>query len=423
MSENMEYPREEPRLTERRTRLSVWPGPQDYNEAIQTPQSSFADPQLQRGTPETTELGLPRPNTGMFASVYRVHNNGNSWAVRCFLRNIPNQAWRYAQLEQQLSKSCLPYFLSFEFQKHGIKWMNSWTPIVKMEWCEGETLDRWIFHHLEAGDALERLAVAWAIMARDLRQNGIAHGDLQHTNILVVDNAIKLVDYDGMYVTDLADMGSHELGHPSYQHPGRSSTHFGPELDHFSLWVIYGTLRCLQQDPLLWERMRCSEDRLFFTEKDLRDPTRSRQFRILEDHADDEVRGFGRLIRYFLSLNVEDVPPLEDLDIDPEVLEALPPLSDELHAPVDPVREGDSTASVSAVDADTAPPNATGLVSPSTLSRLGPAGGAALRLAERDTTYNAPGSELTWITIFAIYLSIPAIYLFLGLLQFLAPKL
>jgi len=50
-----------------------WPTPQDYNEAIQNPQLSFGDPELQGGKPELTPLGLPRPITGGFASVYRMH--------------------------------------------------------------------------------------------------------------------------------------------------------------------------------------------------------------------------------------------------------------------------------------------------------------------------------------------------------------
>ena len=37
-----------------------WPLSQDYNEAIQNPAQSFADPELRQGEADTNELGLPR---------------------------------------------------------------------------------------------------------------------------------------------------------------------------------------------------------------------------------------------------------------------------------------------------------------------------------------------------------------------------
>jgi hypothetical protein len=48
-----------------------WPLSQDYNEAIQSPQSSFADPELRGGEPALNALGMPMPCSGNFADVYR----------------------------------------------------------------------------------------------------------------------------------------------------------------------------------------------------------------------------------------------------------------------------------------------------------------------------------------------------------------
>jgi hypothetical protein len=59
-----------------------WPTPQDYNEALQNPRLNFEDRELQTGTPELTALGLPRPITGGFASVYSVRSGSRRWAVR-----------------------------------------------------------------------------------------------------------------------------------------------------------------------------------------------------------------------------------------------------------------------------------------------------------------------------------------------------
>ena len=48
-----------------------WPTPQDYREAVQAPGLAFADPDLRAARAETDRLGLPRPVTGGFASVYK----------------------------------------------------------------------------------------------------------------------------------------------------------------------------------------------------------------------------------------------------------------------------------------------------------------------------------------------------------------
>ena len=73
-----------------------WPTPQDYNEAVQNPRLNFEDADLRAGTPDVTPLGLPRPITGGFASVYSIRNGSKRWAVRCFLRDFADHKERYA---------------------------------------------------------------------------------------------------------------------------------------------------------------------------------------------------------------------------------------------------------------------------------------------------------------------------------------
>ena len=92
-----------------------WPTPQDYNEAIQNPALNLDDPELRAGTPELTPLGLPRPITGGFASVYRMRCGQRDWAVRCFLREIPDQQRRYAAISRHLAAVHLPYTVGFAF--------------------------------------------------------------------------------------------------------------------------------------------------------------------------------------------------------------------------------------------------------------------------------------------------------------------
>src|SRR5579871_4397458 len=150
-----------------------WPTPQDYNEAVQNPQSNFDDPELQTGTPELTPLGLPRPITGGFASVYKLKCGARDWAVRCFLREFADQQHRYAAISRHLSAARLPYTVGFEYLPKGIRVRGQWYPILKMEWVHGVPLNVYIEHHLHDPAALQLLADRWVTLVRTLRRANI----------------------------------------------------------------------------------------------------------------------------------------------------------------------------------------------------------------------------------------------------------
>lgn len=124
-----------------------WPTPQDFNEAIQTLGWSLSDPELQQGRCEINALGLPKVTSGAFASVYRINCGSKSYAVRCFLRNAADQATRYEMISRYVMQDLLPYTVPFEYQPQGICVAESRFPILKMEWVEGVTLDRYIEQH------------------------------------------------------------------------------------------------------------------------------------------------------------------------------------------------------------------------------------------------------------------------------------
>lgn len=294
-----------------RTKLVHWPTPQEYNEALQNPEQSFGDFMLRSGQPALTVLGFPRPITGMFASVYRMHCADGDWAVRCFLHNISDHRQRYAALHERLAELRLPFTLGFQYQENGIRIQGTWYPILKMSWCQGETLNRWIEQHLAKPDAIRELAQRWKEMIAEMRKHGIAHGDLQHGNVLVLNNKLKLVDYDGMYIEELANFKTNEIGHRHYQHPGREEKHFGPWMDNFSAWLIYVSLKILAFDPMLWHQLRAGDEYLLLTREDFENAHRSSVFHMLERHHVSEVREYARWIRYLLTLPVESVPPLD----------------------------------------------------------------------------------------------------------------
>lgn len=289
-----------------------WPSPQDYNEALQHPAINLSDPLLKVGKPSLNKFGLPKAITGSFASVYYLDCPERDYAIRCFLHNIADQRDRYAKISEYLNQIALPIMADFDYVEKGILTQSNWYPVLKMDWVDGQNLIEYIGRNLDNPPVLEDVR-QWLHQARkQLADNGIAHADLQHGNVLVTNDSIKLVDYDGMYVPSLMGCESNELGHRNYQHPGRTKSHFGPYLDNFSAWLIDTCLFCLERDPGLWFDLKGGEDCLLFREKDLQDPFSSVAFHTLENHPNKEIQDRVRLLRWYLTLPIEQVPDLND---------------------------------------------------------------------------------------------------------------
>jgi hypothetical protein len=262
-----------------------WPMSQDYNEAVQTPAVSFADPDLRAGRAATNALGIPLPCSGNFADVYQLRCPGGDFAVKCFTREVSGLRERYSEIGIHLRRVRLPFAVDFEFLEQGVRVAGRWYPVLKMSWVEGLTLNAFVRDSVGKPETLEALARIWLRMAGRLRGAGIAHGDLQHGNVLLVPDrtgeslGVKLIDYDGMWVPALAGRPSGEIGHPAYQHPQRlREGTYGPEIDRFPLLVIYCALRCLQVGGRgLWERYD-NGDNLLFRQQDFETPGRSPLF-------------------------------------------------------------------------------------------------------------------------------------------------
>ncbi len=298
-----------------------WPLSQDYNEAIQSPASNFADPDLRRGEAVANAMGIPMPCSGNFADVYQVRcPDGKSWAVKCFTRESPGLRERYAAISRHLRNANLPFMVDFTYLEQGIRVLGRWYPVLKMQWVEGLTLNQFVKQYAEKPVTLEALLQSWARMAKALRAAQIGHGDLQHGNVLLVPGsganslALKLIDYDGMWVPALAGTKSGEVGHPSYQHPQRiREGTYSIDVDRFPLLLIATALRALKAGGRgLWDRYD-NGDNLLFKETDLRAPQQSALFRELQQLADPATAALLVPLLRSLSGGLASAPALEEV--------------------------------------------------------------------------------------------------------------
>ena len=296
---------------------------QDYNEAVQNPESSFADPELRaRAKPRPTPWACRAcPGRGNFADVYAVVTgpaSKRSWAVKCFTRQIPGLQERYQQISSHLQKGKPPFMVDFTFLERGIQIRSAWYPILKMEWVEGLTLNQFVKGNLDKPQVLDVLCQLWVKLAMRLREANIAHCDLQHGNVLLVPGSkagsvqVRLVDYDGMCVPALTLLKSIELGHPSYQHPQRLREGiYSLEVDRFSHLVIYTALRSLMVGGKpLWDKYD-DGDNLLFKPSDFSSPTKSAVFYELLKSPNAEVHHLAEVMLQALSQPLDQVPLLD----------------------------------------------------------------------------------------------------------------
>jgi len=309
-----------------------WPNATDYNAAVQNPSLCFRDDDLRQGQAVGDLFGLPRPHSGNFADVYQIQGiDGQNWAVKCFTRPVPGLQARYQAISEHLRQVQRAFMVEFDFLDAGICIRGRWHPLVKMRWVEGLRLNEFIREHLNKPALLDRLGQLWLRLAGELRDAGMAHGDLQHGNVLLVPGskgsalALKLVDYDGMFVPALADRPSGEFGHPNYQHPRRlREGGYGRDMDRFAHLVIYTALRCLRHSGEgLWQRYD-NQENLLFREEDFRRPSQSRLLHELWDIPDREIHNLVGHLLLASQRPLEAVPALDELVND----NSIRPLSD-----------------------------------------------------------------------------------------------
>ncbi|HEY1295730.1 MAG TPA: phosphotransferase [Chloroflexota bacterium] len=234
-----------------------------YQAAIQHPSTAFADPHLRAASVTTGRLGLPRAVAGNFAVTYQLRDGSRQWAVRCFHREAADRGSRYAAISQHLARLRAGPLVPIEYLDRGVCVGQTWYPITKMAWLDGRPLNHAVEQSLSSPNALADIERRFIQLVAELRRLGIAHGDLQHGNVLVDGSGtLRLVDYDGMFVPALRGRPASESGDPNYQHPGRA-LQFDAELDRFAAIVIVLALRALEAAPRLWQTYNTGDNLLF----------------------------------------------------------------------------------------------------------------------------------------------------------------
>lgn len=235
----------------------------EYLAAVQNPRTAFSDVELKVCNAETDQFGIPKPYSGGFTTTFHLQNHSQHWAARCFTRAIPDLQRRYEAIGRFLQSSPDGFFVKANCLNQGIRVSGQWHPIIKMQWLDGETLNTFIDRSISKPEIIAKLIPEFLGLVKRLETLRVAHGDLQHGNILVKEGKLYLIDYDGFFLPELSSLNTNEIGHLNYQHPSRSAAHYNHTIDRFSSIVVYLGLSATAASPPLWQKYDNSENILF----------------------------------------------------------------------------------------------------------------------------------------------------------------
>ena len=288
----------------------------------------------------------PECYSGGFCLVYPVTDGVSKYAFRVWHTEIEGIKDRLKKISTYLSAHPLPYFVEFEYVDNALQVYDDGNrqtiDAVRMEWVNGKNLVSYIDDIVsdstladdEKCQKLRNLASRFKEMVSNLHQANIAHGDLQHGNIIIgTDGSIKLVDYDSVYVPTFTNEEQVTSGMAAYQHPCRKGKMFQATKydDYFSEQIIYLSLLCFAEDLSLWEPI---EDRdeysLLFTETDYTSLSTSSLYNKICKFTSPEILCLLNELNQNLSFSdTEHIRPLEEVlvnkyEVQPESVPITP---------------------------------------------------------------------------------------------------
>jgi len=246
----------------------------------------LSDPALAGARICSRAPGRPMVHGGTFAYTFKLVTESRAYALRCFHREFEALQLRYDAIQSHLLQIRSPHFANLQFQPSGITTETGDYPVVRLDWIEGQGLATFVASRLGDAAALQQLRLALRRLAQHMLANGVAHGDVQPSNIIVqADGNLCLIDYDGMFVPALAPLTSVDLGQRNFQHPWRRPRYFDASLDAFPFSVIDVALHALCLHPELWDLTASGEDAFLFRATDIGDPAHSTIFQRLGQEA------------------------------------------------------------------------------------------------------------------------------------------
>lgn len=298
--------------------MSNYPSRADIITAMRNPQVSFKSNEIIGGSVIQKGNRIIQ-YAGGYTTVFPFHKqNREKVAVRLWIADIGDAKKRSLQISNYLEDLNNAYFAGFKYIDNAVLVNGIFHPIVVMDWVEGQTLKDYINSNISDRSKILDLAEKFREMTSYFHEKNIAHGDLQHGNILVKsDGSIVVIDYDSMFIEPLKGMNDTIKGLPGYQHPARQKNQFvNSKLDYFSELVIYLSLLIYSDNSPLWNEFYETED-LLFSKEDFLDPHNSKLINQQLRSSNSKIADLSRkMIEELKATDIEQLHPLDELLVD-----------------------------------------------------------------------------------------------------------
>lgn len=273
------------------------------------------DEHARKGVFKKDKRGRLIAYTGGFSVVfpYKASNN-EMWAFRCWHSDVNNSQKRYEIISDAIQKAQLDFLCDFEYVEKGINVEGKIYPTTRMRWIDGATIKEYICQNRNSKQLLKELLEKFLTMIRTMHKLSLAHGDLQHGNILVSkDMHLYLVDYDSFYCPKLKGEADNVTGLADYQHPYRiSNKSVSEKLDYFSELIIYLSILAIAENPTLIEKYKVEDaDRLLFSKDDFKDIKNAPVYKDIYSLGNDFQDMLSVLEEYLGHKNIDDLVPFE----------------------------------------------------------------------------------------------------------------
>ena len=282
------------------------------------------DEHAKNGTFRRDAKGRLIAYTGGFSVVFPYeYTDGSMWAFRCWHSDINNTRKRYEIISEAIQKAHLDFLCEFEYIEKGINVEGNIYSTTRMRWVDGKTIKDYICQNRYSKDKLSTLADNFLKMTQALHNQSLAHGDLQHGNIMVnEENQLYLVDYDSFYCPTLKGEEDTVTGLPDYQHPARrNNMSVSEKLDYFSELIIYLSILAIAENPYLVNKYKVEDaDRLLFSKEDFEDITNSQIYEDIHLLGIQFQEMLDVLEEYLKCKSIDDLLPFDTFLLEKKIL-------------------------------------------------------------------------------------------------------
>lgn len=294
----------------------------ELERALRKGLSCFIPKELQNLEPCFDSQGKLICKEGKSSRIYQMRDKDThkKFAIKCYHWSDVALEARYQHLKEIKEKNDISFLVPCTFHLQGSLIQGEKYPVLVMDWIEGVPFKEFLSRAAGVPRIVEKLGRLLARMEKKMYRAGITHCSLEPDHLMLGSNAseergvLVLLDYDNIWIPELAHQNILESLDPLYHHPQRAREGiFGPLADRFGFLLFFTTLTAIRVLGAKFHKEKITEQGLIFTQKDLTAPEESQIFKELLGQKDRFLRGITLELQDALTKPLGWIPLLDTI--------------------------------------------------------------------------------------------------------------